>query len=92
MANIEIYEGYSITFQNKNGKMMVNATQMAKAFGHGKEPNYWLKTQAAKDFIVVLSKSRNLDLADLQQVVHGGDANGTWTLGRIFSPVLLFSF
>ena len=58
--------------------MMVNATQMAKAFGHGKEPKYWLATQAAKDFIDALSEARNLALADLQQVVCGGDANGTW--------------
>ena len=69
MCNIEKYEGYPIAFENKNGKMMVNATQMAKPFGHGKEPNYWLKTQAAKDFIDALIASRNLDAADLQQVV-----------------------
>ena len=71
MANIEKYEGFPITFENKDGKMMVNATQMAKPFGHGKEPNYWLKTQAAKDFIDVLIASRNLDAADLQRVVNG---------------------
>ena len=79
MANIiEKYEGFPITFENKNGKMMVNATQMAKPFGHGKEPNYWLKTQAAKDFIDALSKVRNLDAADLQRVVNGGKDCGTW--------------
>ena len=78
MGNIEMYEGFPITFENKNGKMKVNATQMAKPFGHGKEPKYWLKTQAAKDFINALSKARNLDLADLQQVTYGGNANGTW--------------
>lgn len=43
--------------------------QMAKAFGYGKGPNYWLATQAAKDFIDALIASRNLDAADLQQVV-----------------------
>lgn len=79
MANIiEKYEGYPITFENKDEKMMVNATQMAKAFGHGKEPNYWLKTQAAKDFIEALIASRNLDAADLQRVVNGGKDFGTW--------------
>lgn len=78
MSNIETYEGYPITFENKDGKMMVNATQMAKAFGHGKEPNYWLKTQAAKDFIEALIASRNLDAADLQRVVNGGKDFGTW--------------
>ena len=77
MVNIEKYEGYPITFEKKNGKMMVNATQMAKAFGHGKEPKYWLATQAAKDFINALSEARNLALADLQQVTYG-DGGGTW--------------
>lgn len=72
MANIiEMYEGFPITFQNKNGKMMVNATQMGKAFGHGKEPNYWLATQASKDFINALSMARNLAFTDLQQVTVG---------------------
>lgn len=71
MANIEKYEGYPITFEKKNEKMMVNATQMGKAFGHGKEPNYWLKTQAAKDFNNALSKARNLASSDLQQVTYG---------------------
>ena len=77
MANIKMYEGFPITFEKKNGKMMVNATQMAKAFGHGKEPNYWLKTQAGKDFINAMTESRNLDSSDLQQVTYG-DGGGTW--------------
>lgn len=80
MCNIEMYEGFPITFENKDGKMMVNATQMAKPFGHGKEPNYWLKTQAAKDFINALTESRNLDFTDLQQVMAGAPetGGGTW--------------
>lgn len=77
MANIETYEGFPITFEKKNGKMMVNATQMAKPFRHGKEPKYWLATQAAKDFINALSKARNLASPDLQQVTYG-DGGGTW--------------
>lgn len=80
MANIETYEGFPITFENKDGKMMVNATQMAKPFGHGKEPKYWLATQAAKDFIDALSKARNLAFTDLQQVTVGAPetGGGTW--------------
>ena len=77
MANIiEKYEGFPITFENKDGKMMVNATQMGKAFG--KKPSDWLKTQSAQEFISSLSKVKKITLADLQQVVRGGDANGTW--------------
>lgn len=56
---------------------MVNATQMAKAFGHGKEPKYWLATQASKDFINALSEARILASSDLQQVTYG-DGGGTW--------------
>ena len=66
MANIELYEGYPITFENKNGKMMVNATQMGKAFG--KQPKDWLRTQASKDFIEALSKVKKCLFTDLQQV------------------------
>ena len=36
MEQINIYKGSSITFENKDGKVMVNATQMAKAFGNQK--------------------------------------------------------
>lgn len=77
MANIEKYEGFPITFENKDGKMMVNATQMAKPFGHGKEPKYWLATQASKDFINAMTEARNLASSDLQQVTYG-DGGGTW--------------
>ena len=77
MANIQKYEGYPITFEKKNGKMMVNATQMAKPFGHSKEPKHWLKTQAAKDFINTMTEVRNLTSSDLQQVTYG-DGGGTW--------------
>ena len=71
---------FPITFEKKNGKLMVNATQMAKPFGHGKEPKYWLKTQTAKDFIDALSKARNLAFTDLQRVTVGAPetGGGTW--------------
>ena len=78
MANIEMYKGFPITFQNKNGKTMVNATQMGKAFG--KQPKDWLRTQASKDFIEALSKVKKCLFTDLQQVVAGAPetGGGTW--------------
>lgn len=78
MANIEKYEGYPITFEKKDGKMMVNATQMGKPFG--KQPKDWLKTQSAKDFINALSKVKKILFADLQQVTVGAPetGGGTW--------------
>lgn len=78
MANIETYEGFPITFENKDGKMMVNATQMGKAFG--KQPKDWLKTQSAKDFIDALLKVKKILFTDLQQVTVGAPetGGGTW--------------
>ena len=53
MANIiEKYEGFSIAFEKK---MMVNATQMGKAFG--KKPSDWLRTEQANRIIDVVSAS-----------------------------------
>lgn len=73
------YQGSEVTFSNGEN-VMVNATQMAKPFGHGKEPSYWLSTQQAKNMIEAISKSRNLDFADLQVVRNGAPENGggTW--------------
>ena len=55
--------------------MTVNATQMAKPFG--KSAKDWLKTQAAKEFIVSLSEVKKILSADLVKVVYG-DNGGTW--------------
>ena len=66
MSNIETYEGYPITFEKKDGKMMVNATQMAKPFG--KQPKDWLKYEQASRIISCVSARRNILPSDLQQV------------------------
>ena len=71
MANIEMYEGFPITFENKNGKMMINATQMAKAFG--KKPSDWLRTEQANKIIKAVSASQKYEPSDLVVVVNGGD-------------------
>lgn len=78
MNTVLTYEGAPITFENKDGKMMVNATQMAKPFG--KQPKDWLKTQSSKDFIETLSKVKKILFADLQKVTAGAPENGggTW--------------
>lgn len=69
------YEGSGITFR-KNGKLMVNATEMAKRFG--KQPIGWLRTQETDTYLSELSKLRNCSLADLVQVNKGGNNPGTW--------------
>lgn len=77
MEQINIYKGSSITFENKDGKVMVNATQMAKAFG--KSCNDWLKTEQSKRMIIAISTSKKIDVANLVVVTNGGNkGNGTW--------------
>lgn len=76
MEQINIYKGSSITFENKDGKVMVNATQMAKPFG--KQPIDWLKTSHATEYINTYSKLKKISLADLQVVTRGSCNSGTW--------------
>ena len=61
------YQGNQISF-SINGKVMVNATQMAKPFG--KLAKDWLKTKQAKEFLEVLleSKRTKILLNDYQEV------------------------
>lgn len=62
----------------KDGNISVNLTKMARPFG--KFPKDWLITKEAKDYLEVLSVSRNLLTADLTRVIRGGtpDEQGTW--------------
>lgn len=69
------YEGTPISFSNADG-VMVNATQMAKAFG--KLPADFLKTKQTKTFLKELSVMKKIITADLVKVVQGGDTQGTW--------------
>ncbi|MBR6648931.1 MAG: phage antirepressor KilAC domain-containing protein [Bacteroidaceae bacterium] len=69
------YNGSPVTFQ-KGDSVMVNATEMAKAFD--KRPIIWLQSKSTEEFLNELSKVRNLTLADLVQVTRGGDNPGTW--------------
>lgn len=68
------YEGTPITF-SKGEDVMVNASQMAKAFG--KRPTDFLKSQQTKDFIEELSAVRKIVASDLVKVVNGNNG-GTW--------------
>lgn len=70
------YNGNNITFQLGNGDVMVNATEMAKAFG--KTPKDYLRTQSAQELINALSVRLKCLTADLVKVVQGGDIQGTW--------------
>lgn len=72
---VKHYHGNPITFLNKDS-LMVNATEMAKAFG--KQAIDWLKTQSSKEFIDAYSKLKNVGSADLVRVTRGGNMPGTW--------------
>lgn len=78
LSKVFSYKGSAITF-NKNGAVMVNATEMAKPFG--KRPVDWLQNQQSKEFIKALAEVRNSTTVDLVRVTKGGnDKNnqGTW--------------
>ena len=68
------YEGSNITFQ-KGENVMINANDMAKAFG--KRPPDFLKTKQTKEFLKELSGVRKIVPSDLVKVVNG-DNGGTW--------------
>ncbi len=69
------YKGSEISFMGGEN-VMINATQMAKPFG--KQPIDWLKTNQSKDYIETFSKLKFISLADLVQVIKGGNNPGTW--------------
>lgn len=49
-------EQFPITFELKDGTLMVNATQMGKAFGELKKPVYFLRSKGTRGFINELKK------------------------------------
>ena len=70
------YHGYKIDFERIEGKLMVNATQMAKPFG--KQPVEWLRFKQAQELIKAISEMGIHSSADLQIVRRGGRRQGTW--------------
>lgn len=68
------YNGNNITFFNGDS-VMINATQMAKAFG--KTSKDYLKTQSANELIEAVSKRTNVHSSDLVTVTYGNNG-GTW--------------
>ena len=76
------FEGHNITFDFADGNQMVNATQMAKAFG--KPVGNFLRLVETKEYIALLEERySDVNIArEVLRVVKGGDANdklqGTW--------------
>ena len=65
------YEQAPVSFRRADGRLMVNATQMANGFG--KAPKDWLRTEGSKEFIAMLSADRQICPSQLVQVVKGGN-------------------
>lgn len=79
------YEGKTINFKDQKGSVLLNATQMGKAFG--KTPKDWLRLQSTEEFINALKISQEADMPfglfnedenPLIQVIHGGKNRGSW--------------
>jgi phage antirepressor YoqD-like protein len=80
-----IYKGFEITFQNDDGSVMVNATEMARPFN--KRPVDWLNLSSSQNYIQALREVRYPNItpaesAGLIQTVRGnysdGSQQGTW--------------
>ena len=56
---------YKISFETKDGSLMVNATQMGKAFGENHKPQKFLRTKGVKAFINELKKEIKKNGADM---------------------------
>lgn len=70
------YNGVDITFEHENKDVMVNATQMAKAFK--KLPADFLRLDQTKAFIEAFINQYGISHSDVVQVVNGGYNPGTW--------------
>lgn len=78
------YNGNNITFQLGNGDVMVNLTDVAKAFPD-KNLTTIVNSLEIQEYIKRLSKLKNYSLADLLIVKRGGIAgtNGTWAHQKV---------
>ena len=71
------FNGVLITFDRKDNDVMINATEMAKAFG--KNCSDWLRTEQSKRMIDAIATSKKCEVADLVSITNGGNSgNGTW--------------
>lgn len=69
------YNDISITFSGYQNTM-VNATEMAKAFG--KRPYDWMILSSTKEFLKTLESVTGIPATELVQIKQGGSNQGTW--------------
>lgn len=75
------YEGKQVSFiKSDDGSVLINATEMAKAFG--KRPSDWLKLPNTKEFLNELSSVRKSPTSEYQAVItamgSAENGGGTW--------------
>ncbi|MCP9764952.1 KilA-N domain-containing protein [Lacihabitans soyangensis] len=71
-----VYGGSEIEFDLTGMAIMVNATEMGKAFG--KSAKDFLRVEPTQSFIRALSQKENMPSEKIVKVVNGGKHNGTW--------------
>lgn len=74
MRQVFTYKGTSITFQGGDADVMVNATEMIKAFPE-KRINNFLRNEQTESFVELLESKT---LKSVLAVNHGGRNPGTW--------------
>lgn len=79
-TSILAYNGSSITFELSNGEVMVNLTDMAKAFG--KRPNDFLGLPSTNELIEAVTKKFGITRSEVVMTIKGnysdGRNQGTW--------------
>jgi hypothetical protein len=79
-TEIYVFEGSRITFVlDKDSKVMVNATEMAKTFG--KRASHFMENETTKEFIESCLKSRNsgfLNLEKEEDLIVSSQKSGTF--------------
>ena len=70
-AQVFLYNENPVTFQLEGESKMINATKLSKPFGAKKKPTFWLRTQAAQEYIEALSTELQICTSALIQTVRG---------------------
>jgi len=86
------WKGALISFEKRDGKVMVNATEMAKPFG--KTCKDWLRTEQSQQIIAAVCERQKCHSTDLVVVTYGNDG-GTWMhedIALVFAQWLSPSF
>ena len=75
-TSILLYNGTNITFELKEKDVMVNLTEMAKAFG--KKPIDFLRLPSTNQLIDAIVRKSHIDVSQVVTTVRGGSSPSTW--------------